>query len=564
MITRWQVAFVVVSLWTSAPVLAQQTRPTPRNEGEIETGEIEIRRDRKIELPTQTRTFEKIPALPRDRSPREKPAYQFTDRNLTVAPPQLNPQATPPPKETNDEAAYDSHVKAGGGNYGRFFLDGNLNSRSDLPYGLHAKIYHNSTAQGPVDGRNSAQTRQRASLGGKYLTDAVKLDGTLGFERDQFYFYGYRRDIDVPDRETIRQHLNRFSARVGLENTRKEARIDYGLSTQLSALSTRLNASELEWKSGFRASFPISDRFSTHLTADAHVGQQTDSLVARRNLFRVRPTFQFQANSLRITVGFNAVHETENLVTLRRPTHGYPVVNLDLEPFDNVHFFAGYDGDVERNTLSGFLSENQFLDRNVRLLNTEKARDIYAGSKGLIGTGFTYEARVAYTGYRNFYVFNNARRDTSRFEILYDGASPTDAGLTNVVQVSAQVGYRQDQWWQSLLKLDAYSFDLQTLERPWHRPSFTATWNNTFTFREKLILNADVYYLAGLSARIPSAPVRTNLPAILDLNFKSTYLLTEQISAFVSINNLLGRTYQRYLNYPQQGLNFLVGVGYSF
>jgi hypothetical protein len=554
-------SFVLLSTGT----WAQGTQPTatPR-EGEIETGEIEIRKDRKIELPIQSRNFEKIPALPKDKTQREKPAYRFTDRNLTVAPPKFNPHATQPAQETNDEAGYDSNVRIGAGNYGRFLAEGNLNSRSDLPYGLNIKFLHNSTSQGPVDGRNSAATHQRLSLGGKYLTESFKLDGTVGLERDQFYFYGYRRLVEPPNRETIRQNLNRFSAGVGLENTRKEARIDYALRTNVATLGTRTGANELEWKSNFRATFPISEKFSTHLTADAYVGQRTDSLTNNRNLYRVRPTFQYRTDVFSITAGINAVHETDNRNALRKATHGYPVVNLDIEPFDDVHFFAGYEGDVVRNTLSNFLAEKQFLDRNVQLLNTEKNRDIYLGSKGLIGTSFNYEARVSYTGYRNFYVFNNARRDTSRFAILYDEPGGTNTGLTNVVQVSAQVGYQHQDWWTSLLKVDAYSYDLRTLERAWHRPSINATWNNTLTFREKLIVNTDFYLTTGLAGRNPYASRRSDLPAIVDLNFKTTYLLTSQLSGFVSINNILGTTYQRYLYYPQQGLNFLVGVAYSF
>lgn len=550
-----------------APSLAwsQGTRPgNPTGEGEIETGEIEIRKDRKIELPVQNRNFEKIPTLPTNKSARPKPSYQFTDRNLTVAPPRFNPQPTQPAQEANEEGGYDSNVKIGAGNYGRFLAEGNLNSRSDLPYGLNIKFLHNSTSQGPVDGRNSAATQQRVTVGGKYLTDAFKLDGTLGLERDQFYFYGYRRLTEPPDRETIRQNLNRFSVGVGLENTRKEARIDYGLRTHLMTLGTRTGANELEWKTNFRATFPITETFSTHLTADAFIGQRTDSLTNQRNLYRVRPTFQYRTGLFSLTVGINAVHETDNLNVLRKPTHGYPVVNVDIEPFNNVHFFAGYDGDVVRNTLNGFLNENQFLDRNVRLLNTEKVRDIYVGSKGLVGEGFSYEAKVAYTGYRNFYVFNNARRDTSRFEVLYDEPGAMETGLTNVLNVSAQVGYQHDDWWNSFLKVDAFSYDLRSLERAWHRPNFTATWSNSLTFREKLIVNTDFYYLSGLAGRNPSAGSRTDLPAILDLNFKSTYLLTEQLSAFVSINNILGKNYQRYLYYNRQGLNFLVGVAYSF
>ena len=45
---------------------------------------------------------------------------------------------------------------------------------------------------------------------------------------------------------------------------------------------------------------------------------------------------------------------------------------------------------------------------------------------------------------------------------------------------------------------------------------------------------------------------------------KIDYFLGKQISAFVSLNNIFGQNYQRYLYYQTQGLNFLGGISYSF
>jgi outer membrane cobalamin receptor len=54
------------------------------------------------------------------------------------------------------------------------------------------------------------------------------------------------------------------------------------------------------------------------------------------------------------------------------------------------------------------------------------------------------------------------------------------------------------------------------------------------------------------------------LKDIIDLNLKIDYLLTRHFSAYVSINNILGRQYERFAYYPQQGLNFLGGLSFSF
>lgn len=531
---------------------------TPPGEGQVENAEITIEKDRKIELPEQNRNFEKIPPLPSSKAD-SKITYQFPDRKLSIGNPRFNPTVQSLPTSAAAETGYGNNVRLGAGNYGRILAEGTLTSRADLPYGLTIKFLHNSTATGPVDGKNSATSQQEINIGGRYLASSFRLDGDVGFDRSQFYFYGYglRPNQPIPERSRLQQTLNKFSVGVGIANINRESAIDYSLRTRLTSLGTRTNASEVDWGTTLKGSWQLSESFLAHLNADAFVTQRTDSLVDHRNLFRVKPTFQFKGEQLNVVVGFNAVHETDarrNLST----THGYPTVNIDFAPVPNLHFFVGFDGDVVRNTLTNFLSENEFLGRKVELLNTNKLREFYGGSKGTLGSGFSYEARVGLATYRNFYVFNNGTLDTTRFEILYD------RGEANVLNVSAQVAYQSADLWRSSLKVDAFSYDLNTLEKPWHRPAFTTTWNNTVTFSKKLLINADAYFLAGLSGKNFPRNRVVGLPNILDLNLKTTYLFTDQFSAYVSLNNLLGKSYQRYVYYPRQSLNFLAGLSYSF
>jgi len=548
-----------ILLFVSLASVAQKPKGTVvPAEGQVEDAEITIEKDRKIELPQQNRNVEKIPALT---APKEKTklTYQIPDRKLSIGNPRFNPSVQALPESATAESGYSNFVKIGAGNYGRFMAEGILNSRSDLPYGLTIKARHNSSATGPVDGKNSASNQQEFSLNGKYVGNSYKLSGNLGFDREQFYFYGYRRGLNVPtpERRRLEQVLSTISVGAGIENTNKDATIDYSLRTKLTSLSSRTNAAEIDWGTNLKATWPISEQFLAHLKADAYLTQRTDSLVDKRNFFRVHPSFQFKSGIVNVTVGFNAVHETDARQKIS-VTHGYPVVNIDLMPIENIHFFAGFNGDLVRNTLTGFLSENEFLGRKVSLLNSNKLREFYAGSKGQITPQVSFEVRAGYAIYRNFYVFNNAKPDTSRFEVLYD------AGTSNVLNVSGQLNYEQSERWRSSLLLNAYGYDLSTLEKPWHRPSFTATWTNSVSFSKKLLLGVDAYFLAGLSGKNFVSNRVVDLPNILDVNLKTTYLLTEQFSASVSLNNLFSKNYERYLYYQRQGLNFVIAASYAF
>jgi outer membrane receptor protein involved in Fe transport len=45
---------------------------------------------------------------------------------------------------------------------------------------------------------------------------------------------------------------------------------------------------------------------------------------------------------------------------------------------------------------------------------------------------------------------------------------------------------------------------------------------------------------------------------------RGDYRITPKFSIFAQANNLTNRRYQRYLNYPSQGINVLGGASYSF
>jgi outer membrane receptor protein involved in Fe transport len=134
-----------------------------------------------------------------------------------------------------------------------------------------------------------------------------------------------------------------------------------------------------------------------------------------------------------------------------------------------------------------------------------------------------------------------------------------------VTTFSGQVGYQIQDIWQSNFKFDVNVYSgLGNLEGAWHRPAFNAIWTNTFTVKDKLLLASDFYMMTGLKGKNYVTDREVKLKSIIDLNFKATYLLSDHLNLFISVNNILNKSYQRYLYYPTQGVNFLGGLSYSF
>ncbi|MBD2704392.1 TonB-dependent receptor [Spirosoma sp. BT702] len=540
-------------------VLAQEPKPTrPVKEGEVDNQEITVEKSRKIELQPATRIFNKIPSV-KPSAEQRKLTYEFEDRKLTVGDPRITPGVlAPAATQAEETSSFNNYVKLGAGNYSSFLGEGfvGLNAMSNLS--LEASARHLSSAIGPVDGKNSAQSDTRFRVTGKYLADAFKLQADFGYDRNAYNFYGYSREYAALGFFDPKQHLNTINFKLGIENANSENAIDYSLRTGITNLSDRFNASEFDWGTNLNASIGISGSVFALLAADAYVTQRSDgSIVDNRNLFRVKPTFKYTSSMFTLTAGINAVNQTDQRQNIN-DTRAFPVIDIDLVPVGNVHIFAGVDGDINRNTLRSLLGENKWLGQQVVLANTVKMIDIYGGSKGALGGGFSYEGKASYARYRNFSTFNNAIPDTSKFAVLYDG------GIANVLTISGQLAYAQKDKFRSTLKADFFNYSLERLEEAWGRPRVAATWTNSFILDKKLFITADLYFYEGIKNRNFVTAKTYTLNPIYDANVKIDYFLGKQISAFVSLNNLFGQNYQRYLYYQNQGLNFLGGISYSF
>ncbi|MFN4147764.1 MAG: TonB-dependent receptor [Runella sp.] len=531
-----------------------QRRPT----GEIESQTFEIEKTKRIELPPANRLYNKIEPFTNEEDNR-KLNYEFRTPKLTLGSAKRVPNVLPvnEGQKVEEDGNLNNYAKIGGGNYGKIYGEGFVsNHTDDLAYDIHFKHLSNQT--GPVDGKNSANSENRLKINGQYTGSSFKLGGTLFYDRDNFFFYANRsRPNSEVNRDNIRQTLNTIGMQVSFDNIDNQKFIDYSLKTGLYRLNDRYNASETDWGTQFAGSLPITENIFALLNADAYISQRADAEVFKRNLFSVKPAFKFSFDAFTVVAAFKAVNETDDRLNINR-TVGFPQIEVDAVPISGVHVFAGLGGDMQRNTLRSLLGENRWLAPNITIANTERSRDIYGGLKGEIGAGFQFEGKVSYATFKNFYGFNPQWTDTTRYAVVYD------ADYIPVWTVSAQVGYQYKNIVRSTLRGDFYDFNVERLDRPWGRPTATVQWNNHFVFSKKMFATLDGYFMSGMQNKNFQTNQIVKLKPIVDLNVKVDYLLMRHFSAFASINNLLGRTYERFLYYPQQGLNFLVGVSVQF
>jgi hypothetical protein len=542
---------------------------------EVVNEEINITKERQIELQKANRIFDKIPPVINEKSDK-KMTYSFYDRKPTaVEETKFEPNVVSPVSKKSsmdDLVGYKNYFKIGVGNFGRFYAETFINSNQDskLVWGISG--LHNSTKRGPVEGENSASSLNKIKLDGKYHQENYELKLDMGYERRNYYFYGYdtaqfKGEYSQAD---LRQLINIYNFNATFENTKPKPKVDYKLVTGIRKMDDYYRAYELDWGTTFTAFFPIiEDKVTAILNAESYLTQWDDSFrenqIVKRNLFRVEPMFRFDIQQFSAKVGFKAVNQYDQQQQINE-TKGYPTVNLSYKLPSMIYFFAVFDGDMIRNTLYSFVNENPYLGDIVNLRNTYKNQDFYIGSRGDMFNGVKYNAKFSYGKYQNLYFFtpydgtplSSAGKpiNTTKYANSYEN----DEVQTNFFNVSTEFSYMNFESWKPNIKMDYNYYQTIKYPKPYHKPAFTGRWGNTFLVTNKLVSSLDFYYMGGIYAQAIEFGEPKKLKDIADLNAEITYLFSPQFSAFVKLNNIFGQNYQRYYNYPQMGLNFVAGI----
>lgn len=289
--------------------------------------------------------------------------------------------------------------------------------------------------------------------------------------------------------------------------------------------------------------------------------------------FGIAPSFEMQQDDWTLHFGAGIFYSLDTKNSNNK-FFIYPQINASYKVVgDLMIFYAGAEGNLEQNSYMDFVNENPFVSPTLSISPTDKQYDIFAGLKGKLANNVSYNIRGSYVNERNKalyksndynegsmnedYAFGNSLQvvyddmKTVRFfgelkadfsENITFGINGTFSSFTNDVQKEA--------WNLPTIKLNSnLDFDIT---KKWYAGV------NVFYVGERKDqkLNTDIVYLI-----IPS-PV--TLKAYFDLNAHVGFKYSDRLTAFLRGNNIANQAYEKWLNYPVQGLQVVVGANYKF
>lgn len=283
------------------------------------------------------------------------------------------------------------------------------------------------------------------------------------------------------------------------------------------------------------------------------------------------PSIKIQKEDLSVDVGVGMVYS--NSQNAENKFYVYPKIKGTYKVIqDLMDLYGGIEGGLQQKSYQNFVQQNYFVSPALSIIPTDKRYEICAGLKGKITNTVSYNIKGAYQKENNKALFKSK---TYEGEISDGFAYGNSFGVIyNDVKTASLFGELKADLTKNISfgingMFNSYSMSPK-IEKAWNLPKvkFSSSLDITITPKWNAGINAyyidernDLFSRAGLEL-YPDVPITLN--SYLDLNANVGYKHNERWSFYLKGNNILNKDYQRWMNYPAQGLQILVGASYKF
>lgn len=478
---------------------------------------------------------------------------------------------------------YNNYATLGFGTYSNVLAEfySNLEVNRNDNFGI---FLHHDSSQGGIEGVELDDQFYDTELNLNYTSRNrdISWNTELGLEHQLYNWYGLP-DLSLPQ-ETISgidPQQNYFSAFAGGElelhdSFFEKASAGYRIFGDAhESTEHRLKADAL-----FEMNIAeelINTRISTDLVSgsfDSNYGAQAQGQTDY-SFFNVgiAPSLLILRDNLTLNLGV-AFYYALNGENGQNSFHFYPQVTASYRIGEDYFIpYAGLEGSLNQNSYYDFVQENPFVSPTLTVMPTDKPFDSYVGAKGKLMNSIGYNARINYTSEFNKALFLanpvvNAGTVQSyeygnSFGVAYDDVQTFS--FYGEVNVDVKRNFRLG------LNGTFFSYSTDTAAEAWNLPSYKASLRADYQITSQWFAGANIFVLGErkdreatlLNGEVTGMQVVT-LDGFFDVNANVGYRFNDQLSIFARGNNLLGNNYERWSNFPVQGIQVLAGATYKF
>ena len=340
---------------------------------------------------------------------------------------------------------------------------------------------------------------------------------------------------------------------------RYKAEFDYGLTyagnptnvENLIGVTGGVNRKVGKIKLGLDADFQVSALNFEPKDIDS-------SLTKVQGVLQAMPYIQVGANSWNLQAGIKAspvIGGVSTFKVLPDVAFTYALPKLKMIPYFK------FGGNVDLVSMNEMFEENPYVADSVMIHPTINKLGFEIGLNGRVKKLITYNTSFSVKAYEDMYFWDaqylRKPYTMTTCNVEYDDATVMDFHgdfglLFRKVNFAANFDY--------------YLWQLQTIKEAWYKPIIDFTLASRFYIvnpnsnKNKLSVEPRLYY------RLFTPESHGDYGTIfnVDLGFEATYFYNSIFQIFLDVNNILGMNTDKYVDYPLQGFNFLIGASFSF
>jgi hypothetical protein len=290
----------------------------------------------------------------------------------------------------------------------------------------------------------------------------------------------------------------------------------------------------------------------------------------------IQPSFQINKDDFSVNVGvgiFYSMATASGTSEAKNKLFVYPNITGSYKVVGDLMIaYAGAEGELKQNTYQDFAQENFFVSPTLAVAPTDQKFDIYVGLKGKLANTIGYNIRGSVKNEDNKALFKNN---------VYDVLNTNTAGYTNGNSFGVVYDNVKTVSFFGELKADFSknisfgingtfnSYATKDQKEAWNLPGIKLGSTIDVNVTPKWYAGANVFFVGQRKDQYTNLtltePVKdVTLDSYFDLNAHVGYKHNERLTFFLKGNNLANQNYQRWLNYPVQGIQVLVGANYKF
>jgi hypothetical protein len=477
--------------------------------------------------------------------------------NVDYTPPKMRPIGMPQQKLPPQ---YHGYAKLGYGFPNSPYGEGAYRYGDASKFLIGAKVKHHSAADNSYENRRFSTTDGEVN-GTFYAQAGLAVDARVGFNNNtrQFYGYDHERFLDRYSRNDTKQFFNTLSAGAKAYNSaRTVADINYGLGLNFWNLKDNFGNGETDFviKGEGTKWFSEKHPLSVVIKADFTTLRPREGKTQNLNNIHLIPSFTFKGDAFSVRVG-------ANLVSFKDVFYPLPDIEASLN-IAGTQFaaFAGWKGDFVKNSYRNLTAYNPFINPDsvalFQIKNTIKT-EYYGGIKGSLSI-LDYSIQAGYSDNKNLALFLADSTDKfRRFDVLYD-----TVGITNI-RGAVILRAAKDLEITGTVSQNIYTAKKE--KAAWGLPStdvnVTAKYSLAQKGNQKAVAKASLFVQNGVPFKTKAGEIQ-RLQPLIDVNIGGEYWFSQNIGAFLDLNNVLNLKRERWQYYPMMGLNVLGGITARF